>query len=87
MPAEQIHTRFRAYQLGSAGSFFSYYAAGKFTLIEARVGDVSRPNLVAELEACGKETIDTLHITSWDQDHCAVGSLQEILDMYKAIQS
>ena len=32
-----------------------------------------------ELALCGKTSIDTLHITSWDQDHCAVADLQWIL--------
>lgn len=83
MTADKIHTRFRAYKLGSPGSMFSYFANGKFTLIEAKVGDVSRPNLIAEMEACGRAFIDTLHITSWDQDHCSVGSLEEILEVLK----
>ena len=34
---KKIYTRFRAYQLGNAGSSFSYYADGHFTLIEARL--------------------------------------------------
>lgn len=83
MTAEQVHTRFRAYQLGTAGSSFSYFAAGKFVLIEARITDVSRNSLQNEVEICGKDHIDTLHITSWDQDHCAVADLEEILDTYK----
>lgn len=83
MTAKQVYTRFRAYQLGQAGSSFSYYANNKFTLIEARVTDSSRDNLNQELQLCGKETVDTLHITSWDQDHCAETDLQEILEVYK----
>ncbi|MCI0376219.1 MAG: patatin-like phospholipase family protein [Gemmataceae bacterium] len=35
-------TRFRAYQLGEIGSSFSYWDGSTFTLIEARVTDVSR---------------------------------------------
>ena len=62
-------TRFRAYQLGSAGSSFSYFDGSHFTLIEARITDQSRPCLEAELNACGVRTINCLHITSWDTDH------------------
>lgn len=76
---KQVHTRFRAYQLGSAGSSFSYFAGNKFTLIEARVTHISRPQLLAELQACGRNTIDTLHITSWDSDHCNEGDLAWVL--------
>lgn len=28
---------------------------------------------------CGKQTVNTLHITSWDQDHCNVSGLEWIL--------
>ena len=77
-----IRTRFRAYQLGNAGSSFSYFAGDHFTLGEARITDVSRPNLMAELSACGKQGADTLHITSWDADHCHADELGEILDTF-----
>ncbi len=75
-----VPTRFRAYQLGVAGSSFSYFAGGHFTLIEATATEVSKPQLRAELEACKKNNIDTLHITSWDQDHCDQVGLQWILE-------
>lgn len=61
-----VVTRFRAYQLGTAGSSFSYFAGNHFTLIEAQIAEKSLPHLQAELKACGKKTIDTLHVTSWD---------------------
>lgn len=76
----KVVTRFRAYQLGVPGSSFSYFADGSFTLIEAVVTDLSRLRLLAEMQACGKRTIDTLHITSWDQDHCSVKGLEWVLD-------
>jgi competence protein ComEC len=74
-----VWTRFRAYQLGEPGSSFSYFADEHFTLIEAKLTERSYASLAAELKACGKTTIDTLHITSWDQDHCNLKELQEIL--------
>jgi competence protein ComEC len=76
---KEIVTRFRAYQLGNAGSSFSYYADGKFTLIEGRVTAQSLPNLKAELAICGKTAPDTLHITSWDNDHCSIAELGILL--------
>lgn len=77
-----IKTRFRAYQLGSAGSSFSYFADNHFTLLEARITDTSDTSVRSELEICGKTTIDTLHITSWDQDHCALADLKRILEEF-----
>lgn len=74
------HTRFRAYQLGQAGSSFSYFDGTRFTLIEGMGTDLSKPALLHELEQCGKRTIDTLHITSWDSDHCSESGLQWILE-------
>lgn len=74
-----IRTRFRGYQLGEAGSSFSYFADGHFTLLEAMVTDLSRPQVRFELAICGKQSVDTLHITSWDLDHCKPSSLEWIL--------
>jgi competence protein ComEC len=78
-----IFTRFRAYQLGCPGSSFSYFADGHFTLIEARLTDVNRPSLLVEMERCGVEYADTLHITSWDKDHCCPGELPELLNLMR----
>lgn len=82
MTLQAKHTRFRAYQLGSAGSSFSYYDGNTFTLIEARLTDINKASIKDELKICGKDYIDTLHITSWDQDHCTPSQLQEILDLW-----
>lgn len=83
MEPKPIYTRFRAYQLGEPGSSFSYFADGHFTLIEAKLTDRSRQSLATELKVCSKSTIDTLHITSWDQDHCNFTELEEILRVLK----
>ncbi|UQN34888.1 hypothetical protein MTR80_11290 [Alcaligenes aquatilis] len=80
---KSIETRFRAYQLNTTGSSFSYYAAGHFTLIEARLNDGNRRSLVAEMNVCDKRKIDTLHITSWDTDHCSLPELEEILQTFQ----
>lgn len=75
-----VVTRFRAYQLGSAGSSFSYFADGHFTLIEARLNDTNAPSIARELANCGVETIGCLHVTSWDADHCSASELPVLLD-------
>lgn len=79
---QQKPTRFRAYQLGSAGSSFSYFDGSHFTLIEARLTNTNRRTLKAELKACGISTIHCLHITSWDTDHCAKADLEEIIETW-----
>lgn len=83
---KKIRTRFRAYQLGTAGSSFSYFADNHFTLIEARLTDINKVTLSSELKLCDKSKIDTLHITSWDQDHCSVPQLKMILELYSPIK-
>ncbi len=77
--AKAVRTRFRAYKLGKAGALCSYFAGNHFTLIEATDSEISRSSLLNELEICGRDRIDTLHITSWDQDHCAASALEWIL--------
>ncbi len=76
-------TRFRAYQLGGEGSSFSYCHDGHFTLIEARVTESSAASLLREIRDYGGGILDTLHITSWDRDHCAPSELGLILEHLK----
>jgi competence protein ComEC len=78
-----VPTRFRAYQLGCPGSSFSYFAGGHFTLLEGRLTAHSRPALLSEMDACGVDGADTLHITSWDADHCSASELEELLDLVR----
>jgi competence protein ComEC len=80
---KSVKTRFRAYQLGNAGSLFSFLAEGHFTLVEARLTSASRHTLLDEMEQCGVIAADTLHITSWDADHCAASELNELLDLVR----
>lgn len=80
MNLQQKITRFRAYQLGNAGSSFSYFDGTIFTLIEGRLTENSKPNVLFELEQAKKRNVDTLHITSWDNDHCRPNELKEILE-------
>jgi competence protein ComEC len=73
-------TRFRAYQLGCAGSSFSYFADGHFTIIEARLNDTNSHSLFREMAICGVDAANCLHITSWDSDHCSLSELTILLD-------
>lgn len=81
-----IVTRFRAYQLGVPGSSFSYFSDGHFTVIEGRLTEFSRVALVYEMQRCGVEFANTLHITSWDADHCNKHELQELLDLIRPLR-
>lgn len=42
--------------------------------------DYNKEQVLEEMEICGKDTIDTLHITGWDNDHCSVSGLAWILE-------
>lgn len=79
---EKRITRFRAYRLGSAGSSFSYFDGSRFTLMEGRITDVSRPMVNQEMALCDVSRVSCLHITSWDNDHCVLSELKEILANY-----
>jgi len=52
-------------------------------LIEGRLCEANESSIKQELEICGLDRISTLHITSWDQDHCAPSQLKKILDEFK----
>lgn len=47
--------------------------------MEGRLTEVSKPSLVREMANCSVEAADTLHITSWDSDHCSCSQLEELL--------
>ncbi|PQQ26537.1 ComEC/Rec2 family competence protein [Photorhabdus hindustanensis] len=78
-----IRTRFRAYMLPSAGSCFSYATENEFVLIEARAPENVRDRILEEMKLFQYKTISTLHITSWDQDHCTPTELDWILNTLK----
>lgn len=75
-------TRFRAYQLGNAGSSFSYFNGSTFTLIEARYNEANEESIKKELSLCGVNGVNNLHITSWDMDHCSPSQLEKILEEF-----
>ncbi|AMO68933.1 hypothetical protein DOK_08029 [gamma proteobacterium BDW918] len=83
MTVKSKKTRFRAYQLGNAGSSFSYFNGGFFTLIEARYNETNEESIKQELKLCDVTKINNLHITSWDRDHCSPSQLEKILAEFK----
>lgn len=78
-----IETKFRAFQLDSPGSLFSFYKNNNYTLIEARLPKIGIEVLRADLKCHNKDRIDTLHITSWDDDHCDWNSLTQIMNQFR----
>jgi competence protein ComEC len=83
---QPIKTRFRAYQLDSAGSSFSYCSGNDFVLIEGRYCDKNEDSINREMRECGVDRISTLHMTSWDQDHCSPSQLKKIIENLKPIK-
>ncbi|WP_444899865.1 ComEC/Rec2 family competence protein [Microbulbifer sp. VAAC004] len=79
VPIKNKVTRFRAYQLGNAGSSFSYFNGTKFTLLEARYNEANEDSIKQEMHLCNTNEIHDLHITSWDIDHCSPIQLEKIL--------
>ena len=80
---KSVPTRFRAYQLGTPGSSFSYFAGGHFTVLEGRLTEKSESSLAEEMLECGVDVASTLHITSWDQDHCSSTELPDLLALIR----
>lgn len=76
-------TRFRAYQLDSAGSLFSYFKQGEFTLIDGRLPKGGVEVLLEELSLCGVNHVNFLHITSWDVDHARYMDIVQILNQLR----
>lgn len=77
-----LETKFRAFQLGCEGSLFSFYKGSDnvYTLIEARIPKDGIKVLQDDLAFHGKTRLDSLHITSWDKDHCNYDDLVQIMN-------
>lgn len=77
------YTRFRAYQLGEKGASFSLSVDQYFILVEARYNEVNKQHIKYEMRLSGVDHIDVLHITSWDEDHCKLTELKDIINDLK----
>lgn len=73
-------SKFRAFQLDSPGSLFSFYKQNVYTLIEARIPKGGIEELLDDMAFHNKECLDVLHITSWDADHCTYNDLVSIIN-------
>lgn len=77
------YTRFRAYKLGEKGASFSLSVDQYFVLVEARYNEVNKQHIKYEMRLSGVDHIDVLHITSWDEDHCKLTELEDIINDLK----
>lgn len=75
-----METKFRAFQLNTDGSLFSFYKSNLYYLIEARLPKGGLEVLINDLNFHDKSQIDVLHITSWDNDHCNYDDLIQIIN-------
>ena len=78
-----MKTKFRAFQLDSKGSLFSFYKNNNYCLIEARIPKEGIEELIKDLAYHNKSKIDRLHITSWDTDHCCYDDLVQIINHFR----
>jgi competence protein ComEC len=78
-----METKFRAFQLDTDGSSFSFFKPDTYTLVEARIPKGGIQVLVNDLKFHNKSKIDLLHITSWDKDHCNYEDLIAILNQLR----
>ena len=76
---ENKYTRLRAYRMQD-GCVVSYSVDMEFILIGARYNDVIAPAIREEMRIAGCDSIDLLHISSWDKRMCDATELKVLLD-------
>lgn len=76
---ENKYTRLRAYRILD-GCVVSYSVDMEFILIGARYNDVIAPAIREEMRIAGCDSIDLLHISSWDKRMCDATELKVLLD-------
>ena len=76
---ENKYTRLRAYRMQD-GCVVSYSVDMEFILIGARYNDGIAPAIREEMRIAGCDSIDLLHISSWDKRMCDATELKVLLD-------
>lgn len=77
---ENKYTRLRAYRMPSA-CIASYSVDMEFVLIGGRYNDDVATAIHEEMRIAGCDSIDLLHIPSWDKRVCDASELEKLLDM------
>ena len=80
-----MYTRFRVYWMPNGGISMSYSVDTSYILIEARYNNDNRDKIKAEMKLAGKESVDLLHISSWDEKRCNPEELEVLLEDLKPL--
>lgn len=73
------YTRLRAYHIEGGGLSFSYSVDMEFTLVGGRYNEDNLLSIKNEMRIAGCDTIDVLHIPSWDGRCCQPEELDNLL--------
>ena len=76
---ENLYTRFRAYRMEN-GCVVSYSVDMEFVLIGGRYNDDIAPSIREEMRIAGCDSIDLLHIPSWNRRMCDATELETLLN-------
>ena len=76
---ENKYTRLRAYRMQD-GCVVSYSVDMEFVMIGGRYNDGIAPSIREEMRIAGCDSIDLLHIASWDKKMCVATELKVLLD-------
>lgn len=80
-----MYTRFRAYWMPNGGVSMSYSVDTSFILIEGRYNEDNRGKILSEMKLTGKESLDLLHISSWNDKRCNPIELDNLLKELKPL--
>lgn len=73
------YTRLRVYHIDGGGLSFSYSVDMEFTLVGGRFNEENLMSIKDEMRIAGCDTIDVLHIPSWDGRCCQSEELENLL--------
>ena len=73
------YTRLRVYHIDGGGLSFSYSVDMEFTLVGGRFNEENLMSIKDEMRIAGCDTIDVLHIPSWDGRCCQSRELEKLL--------
>ncbi len=73
------YTRLRVYHIEGGGLSFSYSVDMEFTLVGGRYNEENLMSIKDEMRIAGCDTIDVLHIPSWDGRCCQADEMRNLL--------
>lgn len=81
-----LFTRFRVYAMPHGGVSMSYAVDTSFILIEGRYNEDNREKIKSEMKLTGKESVDLLHISTWDVNRCNPEELESLLEELQPLE-